>query len=306
MKWIEIKVVFNPEPDVLIEEMICDIFEVSKTGGVAIERPDFEPVEGWEPGGPVYRATEYCVKGYIPAGEDSEQRCKTIEKGISGLKEQGIFCEITYSTVNDEDWAEKWKEFFRPERISEKIVVSPSWREYASGEGDIVIKIDPGMAFGTGTHATTGMCVSLLEKYLKAGDTFLDIGTGSGILMIAAGLLGAGEMAGTDIDETAVETALKNLKMNNISNENSRLIHGNLSENISEKFDVVGANILAEIIIELIPDLEKVVRRGGLFICSGILDEKAKVVSEKLTEFGFSVEETLFRDSWAAISARFE
>jgi len=225
---------------------------------------------------------------------------------LNQLIKEGAYCEIVYSTIDDEDWAEKWKEYFRPEKITETIVVKPTWRDYEAADNEKIIEIDPGMAFGTGTHATTGMCVYFLEKYLKEKDTILDIGTGSGILMIAAKLFGAGNMAGTDIDTVAIETAEKNLRLNKIGSDNYKLILGNLSETIHEKFDVVAANILAEIIMDLIPELHKVIKNEGIFICSGILEEKADMVSEALKKAGFDIIEIMKRDAWAAITGKYK
>ncbi len=303
MKWIEIKVIFKPQKEILLEELICNIFEKVETGGVAIERPDLEPAEGWDPG-PVTKPEHFSVTGYIPADETADSKCSIVEKGINNLIKEGLYCEIEYSTINDEDWAEKWKEYFRPEKITDTIVVKPTWRDYDAKPGQNIIEIDPGMAFGTGTHATTGMCMQLIETYFKNENSFLDIGTGSGILMIAAKIFGAGIMAGTDIDTLAIETAEKNLTLNNISSDSYKLILGNLSESINDKYDVVAANILAEIIMELIPDLNKVVKKEGLFICSGILEEKAEMVAEGLQKEGFDIVEIKNKDSWSAIVAK--
>ena len=305
MKWIEIKVIFKPGKDILLEELISNVFEKTETGGVAIERPDLEPAEGWDPG-PVSKPEHYSVTGYIPADDKADSKCSIIENGINYLIKDGAYCEIVYSTINDEDWAEKWKEYFRPEKITDTIVVKPTWRDYKLEKNEKIIEIDPGMAFGTGTHATTGMCMQLLEKYFKKENSFLDIGTGSGILMIAAKLFGAGIMSGTDIDDLAIETAEKNLLLNNISSDNYTLILGNLSDSINEKYDVVAANILAEIIIDLLPDLHKVVKKEGLFICSGILEEKADMISDGLQKVGFEIIEITIRDAWAAIACKYK
>lgn len=304
MKWIEVKVIFRPKKDMMVEELISDIFERADTGGVAIERPDFEPLEGWDPG-PVSKAEAFSVTGYIEAGDKAEKKSKIIEKGIEALREQGVSCDLVYSTIADEDWSEKWKEYFRPEKITDRIVVKPSWREYTSVKDEMVIEIDPGMAFGTGTHATTGMCISLMEKYFKKDNSFLDIGTGSGILMIAAHLFQAKKMTGTDIDDIAIETAEKNITLNDISSEKFTLVKGNLSEAVHEKFDFVAANILAEIIVDLLPDLHHVIKKDGIFVCSGILEEKAEMIVEKMKETGFSIIEMIKKDSWAAIAGKF-
>lgn len=304
MNWIEVKIIFKPHDNVIVEELIADVFEEADTGGVSIERPDIEPVEGWDPG-PVTKHKHYSVTGYIPSEIDAERKCSIIEKGINRLIKNGFHCELVYSRIADEDWSEKWKEYFRPEKLSDTIVVKPTWRQYVPENGEQIIEIDPGMAFGTGTHPTTSMCIQLIEKYIKPGDTFLDIGTGSGILMIAADKLGATTMTGTDIDDLAVETAGKNIQLNNIPTEKYKLIKGNLSESVNETFDFVAANILAEIIMGFLDDLYKVIKKKGLFVCSGILEEKADMVADKMKEKGFRILEIRKKDSWAAIAGMF-
>lgn len=301
MKWIEVKVLFKPEKDIMVEELISNVFEDADTGGVAIERPDLEPAEGWDPG-PVTKPEHFSVSGYIPASEDSEEKLKIIETGINALIREGLNCELVYSTIADEDWSEKWKEYFKPVKITDRIVVKPTWRDYSASDGEMIIEIDPGMAFGTGTHATTYMCLQYMDKYCKEGVSFLDIGTGSGILMVAADLFKASKITGTDIDEVAIETAEKNLLLNNVDPARFSLIQGNLSETINEKYDLVAANILAEIIVELLPDIHKVIKKNGLFICSGILEEKSEMISDKMKETGFNVIEIIKKDSWVAIA----
>ena len=217
-----------------------------------------------------------------------------------------VLCKLVYSTIADEDWAEKWKEYFKPVKITDRLVVKPTWREYSASKDEMIIEIDPGMAFGTGTHATTDMCMQLMEKYFKEGNSFLDIGTGSGILMVAADLFKASKITGTDIDEIAVETAEKNLLLNKVNPEKFSLIRGNLSDTINEKFDFVAENILAEIIVELLPEINQVIKKDGLFVCSGILEEKTDMIVKKMVETGFSIIEVIKKDSWAAIAGKFD
>jgi ribosomal protein L11 methyltransferase len=302
MKWIEIKVLYEPDENLMVDELIASVFEDADTGGVAVERPDMEPAEGWDPG-PVNKPDHFAVKGFIPSDENAERTLSLIEVGLERLKSHGIVLSLHTRLFDEEDWSETWKEHFWPENITDKLVVKPTWREYTPKSGETVIEIDPGMAFGTGTHPTTRMCVELIEKYLKNDDSFLDIGAGSGILMIAARKLGSGPMTGTDLDLTAVETAEQNLLLNGIPADSFTLIHGNLAENVTESFKVVAANILAEVIVGLSRDLPDVVDMNGFFICSGILSEKAEMVSESLTANGFTIVETRFKDAWAAMVA---
>ncbi len=303
MKWIEIKVIFEPDETRMVDELIASVFEDADTGGVAVERPDVEPDEGWDPG-PVSRPDHFAVKGFIPDDENAENTLTVIRDGLDRLTEQGLTVSLHTRVFDEEDWSESWKEHFWPENITESLVVKPTWREYDAKEGETVIEIDPGMAFGTGTHPTTRMCVMLIERYLKQGDRFLDIGTGSGILMIAAHTRGAGHMTGTDLDMTAVETAEKNLILNKVSQDRFTLVCGHLAEKVKARFPVVAANILAEVIVELAPHLDDVTEKDGLFICSGILAEKAERVAECLAASGFQILETLYQDAWAAMVAR--
>lgn len=305
MKWIEIKVVFDPGDHDMIDELIASVFEDADTGGVSVERPDMEPEEGWDPG-PVSKHSQYAVKGYIPADDEADATCRIIEEGIGQLKNQGFNLELSYGVMDDENWSESWKEYFHAERIGERIVVKPTWREYTPLENDIILEIDPGMAFGTGTHPTTSMCVRLLEKHLKPGNTVLDIGTGSGILMIAAHNLGAGPMTGTDIDPVAVETAEKNLALNRVPGSRYTLITGNLSDAVNDRFQVVVANILSEVILILLDDLHAVMAENGLFICSGILEEQAPAVIEKMKAKGFTIVQTLNKNAWSAIVGQYK
>lgn len=304
MKWIEISVVFELSDDVMLDELIALVFEDAGCDGVSVERPDMEPLEGWDPG-PVYKPDHYCVKAYIPADEKSDEICRNIEEGIFRLEGQGFHVELSYGSMEDRDWSEAWKEYFRPEKIGDRLVVKPTWRDYEASGDDIVIEIDPGMAFGTGTHPTTSMCVQLLETYLKKEDRFLDIGTGSGILMIAADKLEAGMVTGTDFDELAIETAEKNLLLNKVPEERFRLIKGHLSCQVAERFHLIAANILAEVIMELLDDIGPLMKSDGIFVCSGILEEKASMVAEKMKNKGFEILEIRIKEAWAALAGRY-
>ncbi|MBC2712968.1 MAG: 50S ribosomal protein L11 methyltransferase, partial [Desulfosarcina sp.] len=217
------------------------------------------------------------VTGYFSDTKSAADKCKALESALLRLESAtGIETRVEYARIDEQDWAEAWKEYFWPEKITDTIVVKPSWREYPAGQDDIILEIDPGMAFGTGTHPTTVLCIRMIQTHLKPGDAFLDVGTGSGILMIAAAKLGAGTICGVDNDEVAVAVAKKNLIANNI--HHFSLSTGNLVDGVSQTFDVVTANILAEVILVLLPDVTAVLRENGVFICSGIITAKKDAV----------------------------
>ena len=184
------------------------------------------------------------------------------------------------------------------------IGVKPGWRESESDFRDIVFKIDSGPAFGTGTHPTTCLCIDMIEKYLNPGDSFLDVGTGSGILMIAAAKLGAGNMFGIDKSQVAVEAAQKNILLNNLDPTRFAVKTGNLLEGIEGRFEVVAANILPEIIIKLLDNIQGVLKENGIFICSGLIEGNTHRVLNKMKTLGFELLETLEKERWISIAAR--
>ncbi|OGP62616.1 MAG: hypothetical protein A2V65_07250 [Deltaproteobacteria bacterium RBG_13_49_15] len=184
------------------------------------------------------------------------------------------------------------------------MVIKPTWRRFKALPGDMILKIDPGMAFGTGSHPTTVLCLELIEKYIQKGDAFLDVGTGSGILMVAAASLGAGRLVGVDKDELAVAVAEKNLILNRIAKTIFQVKTGNLVENISQTFDLIAANILTEVIISLLGGIPKVLNPGGTFICSGMIDKNTHRVEKKMAQTGFDILEMLQKEGWVAIAAK--
>ena len=209
-------------------------------------------------------------------------------------------------TVDDEDWKDKWKENFKPSKITKRIVVKPTWEEYIAGDGEIVLQIDPGMAFGTGTHETTSLCLRLMEKYLSdfpENKKVLDIGCGSGILSIAAALLGAGEVMAVEIDKDAVSVAEENVKLNGVLN-NVSVVQGDLTKGIDFKADIIVANLMADLVMVLAESAANHMEDGGIFISSGILTEKKETVSEAIRNAGFEILEIEEDGEWCAIVAR--
>ncbi len=231
------------------------------------------------------------------APEVLEKLPGALEKLRMHLKETGSLAVRTLFTPG-QDWSEAWKKFYKPFRAGKHLVIRPSWEEWDAAPDDIVIEIDPGMAFGTGTHETTALCVELIEEHFRGGD-FLDIGCGSGILGICAAKIGAKPVLCVDIDPDAVKTACENILKNNVS-DCVTAVTGDLTQGIVQRFDTVAANILAPIIINLCPYLKNTLNPGGMFICSGILSEQANDVEAALRECRYRIVEKRFKGDWAA------
>ena len=211
--------------------------------------------------------------------------------------------QVETKDVHDEDWSEVWKRFYKPFRAGERLVVKPTWESYATQEGDLVIEMDPGMAFGSGTHETTGMCLALLEEAVKAGDRVIDVGTGSGILAIGAGLLGARDVLAIDIDPDAVRVAEENIRHNHMESV-VRAVQGNLLDSQDAVCEVCVANIIADVIIGFAEPLKGHIVPGGSFICSGIIRERADEVREALLKAGYTILKSEKRGEWAAFLAK--
>jgi len=302
MKWIQVKVIFDFEDKQLATDLIADIFYEQGITGLVVEAPDIEHPEDW--GKDAITPDHYSVIGYLLHDEQSEKQLKIIEKNLVSLENKnGIIYKIVCSDVDESDWAHQWKAHFRPEKITDTIVIKPTWREYSGKNNEVILEIDPGMAFGTGIHPTTRMCIAMIEKNLKQGDSFLDVGTGSGILMVAAAKLGASRVWGTDNDEVAVDVAGKNLMQNEIAASTFKVITGNLLENIGARFDVVAANITSKTILLLLDDIQKVLVKNSIFVCSGIIEEDKNKVIQKLENSGFEPIEILTKETWVSIAS---
>ena len=224
-------------------------------------------------------------------------------EAVSYLRERfnacGIQNEINCVVVDDSDWNENWKKYFKAFEIGKKLAVCPSWETYNNSENRTVISLDPGAAFGTGSHATTSLCLEVLENYVTNDTTVLDIGTGSGILAIAADLLGAKSAIGVDIDAQSVKTAISNAQINGVS-EKTEFIVGDLADKISGKYDIVGANIVADVVIRLFENVADFMKDDGILVVSGIIDMRAPEVEAAASKHGFSTLQSLTREEWHA------
>lgn len=215
------------------------------------------------------------------------------------MNADGIEYELVSEDVNDSDWADGWKKFFKCTPVGERILIRPSWEDYDKNTDRIVLSIDPGAAFGTGTHATTSLCLELLEGYVTEKSRLLDIGSGSGILSIGGVLLGAEWADGVDIDAAAVKVAKENAEINGVSDKTNYLV-GDLADKISGKYDIVCANIVADVIIRLLENVADYMSENAVLITSGIIDSREEDVKAGFERFGFSIERRLTKDNWCA------
>ena len=248
-----------------------------------------------------------------PEGCDPEKvilQVQNILQEISQFSEVGKGT-ISLSETEDKDWINNWKTYFKPFRAAKNIVIKPTWESYEKErEEDLLIEIDPGIAFGTGSHETTKLCIQALEKYVQKGNTVFDVGCGSGILSIAAIKLGADYVTAMDIDEVAVKVARENMEVNHLSREQYSVYTGNLlqegavREVSGKKYDLLIANILADVIIPLTDLAGQYIKKGGLYITSGIIDTKEEEVRQALLHNGFEILDTTHMKEWCCFIAR--
>lgn len=306
--WIEIMVITTSEA----VEPVSAIFYECGAAGVAIEDPADVINSNTLPHDWDYidekllpqDTGEVKVKGYFPGNSSIDDVIDSIKISVSKLDEFGIDKgkgEVITREVNEQDWANSWKKYYKPFKIGYNIVIKPSWEDYDAKPEDIVLELDPGMAFGTGTHETTRMCIELLEKYFKEGSVVFDIGCGSGILSIASSKLGASKVIGVDIDEVAVRASIENMAVSNV--HNVEIKHGNLFDVIEGKADIIVANIIADVIIKISKTTTEFLKPSGVFITSGIIRDRADDVKKALCNNGFDIIEVREMGEWVAIAS---
>lgn len=305
MKVVEIKVIYESDDIERATKEISDIFYGFGVTGLKIEEPmkSKNPLDFYK-NEKEFLMVDYAISAYFPLNPYAEKRKMAI---LSTFEEKfadrdDIIYTVDFYEYDEEDYQNSWKKYLFPEKVSEKFVVKPTWREYTPEADELIIELDPGRAFGTGSHPTTSLCLKLMEENISEGDSVIDVGTGSGILMIAADRLGASEIYGTDIDELAVESAKENLELNKISEEKAKVYKGDLISVVeNKKFDVVVANILADVLLILLHDISKVVKPNGKIIFSGIIEDKCELLKREVESLGFTVEEIKADKEWRAM-----
>lgn len=305
MQWIEVNVAVTHEA----VEAVADIMNSVGAKGVAIEDPqlinDLRNSGTWELCDiPEQQNTEIVtISAYYADDEKLQGRLEQIEAELNAIEERigkYRFGNTRFRTVSEQDWANEWKQYFHVTHVGKSLVIKPSWEDYTAKEGERVIEIDPGMAFGTGTHHTTNMCMERLEKVLPAEATVFDVGTGSGILAIAAALLGAKEVKAVDIDGVAVRVAKENVADNGLSHR-VEVREGDLLHGTEGQADVIIANIIADIIIMLLPDIPGKLKDDGIFLASGIIDERCVDITEAAKKVGLAVDAIDHRGGWVVM-----
>src|SRR6266852_7073350 len=303
MHWLELTVRTHPEA----VESVSELLNRYASGGVAIEEPIELVDEGQE-----YRVLvgqPVQVHAYLPIDGKEEEARQRVAEGLWHLASLGqhFVGDLQTRIVNEEDWANAWKDYYHVTHIGRRLVIRPSWREYTPRDDEVVLELDPGMAFGTGLHPTTRLCLEQVEQRTRAGMRVLDVGTGSGILALAAARLGAASVYCIDNSSVAVESATANAAMNNLSDKIA-VILGTLDEveaaRLGDQYDMVLVNILAHIIGGMAPYLAQVLAPGGLLIAGGIIEERRHEAEQPLLEEGVRLVDQVMIDDWIALIMR--
>lgn len=322
MEWTEVKIYTTTEG---IEPVSAMLLETGVTG-IQVEDDNqlkeylSESSEYWD-----YVDEELLNKPvgetklivYVSSNPYGNEILLSIKEGLNRLRSMDIGLDMgrlvleTTENLNDEEWLNKWKEFYKPFKVGDKLLIKPVWEDIKDTEGRVVFTINPGHVFGTGLHQTTQLCMLQLEKYINKDTVLADLGCGSGILSIVALLLGAKSAFAVDIDANAIKTAYENAAFNGIDKTNYYVTSGNvvtdkaLQDEIGyEKYDIVVANIIADVIVAISPAVSKQLKADGVFIASGIIKDRLQDVYDALEENGFSVIDTGFKDEWVSVTSR--
>ncbi|KAA9253755.1 50S ribosomal protein L11 methyltransferase [Streptococcus anginosus] len=299
--WQELTIMVSREAEEAVSNILIDL----GSQGVAIDdSADYLGEAG--PFGEVLPQVEQlnmvAITAYYPETANLEMIRQEVKERLVQLRDFGLEIgetQLTTQQLAEEDWADNWKKYFEPARITHDLTIVPSWTDYEVTTGEKIIKLDPGMAFGTGTHPTTKMSLFALEQVLRGGETVLDVGTGSGVLSIASSLLGAKEIFAYDLDDVAVRVAQENIALN-AGTENIHVAAGDLLKGIDIEADVIVANILADILVNLTDDAYRLLKDEGYLIMSGIISEKWNLVWESAEAAGFFLETHMIQGEWNA------
>ena len=294
--YYELKISMNPNLEEIVSEIFFTNFDCE---GVVLEEETYKNLE-------MTSTTKGTLRVFLNQDENYENMSfkisNLIEKQKEALKMRGFYekelgsWDFSLEEKENQDWSQKWKEKWNVTHVTEKITVVPSWIEYSPKPDEIIITLDPGCAFGTGTHQTTQLCMKALEKYMNPQDKVADIGTGSGILAILAMKLGASEAYGCDIDDTVIEVCYKNAKVNNVECK----FELNTADKLNNEYDFICANILHNVLAEIMPDLKKLMKDNAKLALSGILDEKQDVVLDAIKDNGLKIIDTISQDQWVS------
>jgi ribosomal protein L11 methyltransferase len=303
MKFKKLTAVFQADSLELAEELICHVFFSFNLKGVVCDIPIPEPDEGFGTR-TLAPPDENAIIGYIPDIDSAGLTLAKIREKLDSLSDEGIRVATRIETVDEEDWAHAWKEYFNVTRVTDRIVVKPEWKPYSPEPGELVIRIDPGMAFGTGTHPTTAMCLALLEAHMTPGASQLDVGCGSGILMVAGAMLGAAKITGIDTDPMAVDITRANLEKNQIPSSLVTLSVGTLDQTAAEPYDMITANIIAQVIVDIMDNIRDRLAPGGTAILSGIITDREPDVLDTIGKNELTVVEQTRQEEWVALAVR--
>ena len=298
MKWLELSVGAPPE----YVEPLSQLFHRYGDGGVAVEmQGGHRPDEGERPP----EAGRVRVSTYILRDSMAQERRNRIDVGVRLVAHLASISPLTEREVEQEDWENAWKEHFNVLHVGKRVVIKPTWREFEAAPTDVIVELDPGMAFGTGHHPTTKMCIEMLEERLRTGDRVLDVGCGSGILAIAAVKLGASGVVGLEVDPEAAGVARVNIRHNGVA-ETARVLDGTLphSQVPSQVFDLVVVNISARVILSMAPHLVAATRPGGALIASGMLEDRGAEVANALVTHGAEIERRMVEEDWVTVLAQ--
>jgi len=295
-----------------MSESLANLFWELGAGGVVIEDPrvlrqhiEDQTWDYWEIPQELLDAENIELKGYFPIDARLVETMAKLKDRTEEIKHlfPGGRVEITETEVTAENWATSWKAFYKPEKIGDRVVVKPSWEEYQEQKDDVVVEMDPGMAFGTGNHPTTAMCIRALEEYIFPQCRVLDIGTGSGILAVTAAKLGAGHVLAVDHDPISIDATVQNISLNQVGDQVS-VLQGDLVSGIKDKFDILVANIIADVIIRLIPQTLSLLEKNSIFISSGIIKDRMAEVEEAFVKNSFIIDKVFEEGEWVALIAR--